>query len=255
MASNRAAKQVVYGALYLVIFFGVISGIYFGILRSPASCFDGIQNQSETGVDCGGPCEPCEIRELAPLRVGLARIFSANGGATIFVEVRNPNVTFGATSFDYTLTAKNAAGQTVRTFSGKSFIYPGEIKYFVEPLLNTAPDGVRSAELTIAADSLAWKRREEFQVPLMQFREIRHELREDGTIATSGLVINGETVPFQRLIVGAIYSDPTGFVLGASKTELRDVRAFEERFFQIVHPALPGADLRETRLFFEGKRP
>ncbi len=28
------------------------------------SCYDGIQNQGETGVDCGGPCPPCE-EELA----------------------------------------------------------------------------------------------------------------------------------------------------------------------------------------------
>jgi hypothetical protein len=27
------------------------------------TCFDGIQNQGETGIDCGGPCEPCKIIE------------------------------------------------------------------------------------------------------------------------------------------------------------------------------------------------
>jgi hypothetical protein len=26
-----------------------------------ATCFDGIQNQGETGVDCGGQCKPCDI--------------------------------------------------------------------------------------------------------------------------------------------------------------------------------------------------
>ena len=25
------------------------------------TCFDGIQNQGELEVDCGGPCAPCEI--------------------------------------------------------------------------------------------------------------------------------------------------------------------------------------------------
>src|SRR5690606_32730012 len=24
-----------------------------------ATCFDGIQNQGETGIDCGGPCQAC----------------------------------------------------------------------------------------------------------------------------------------------------------------------------------------------------
>src|SRR5690554_519564 len=26
-----------------------------------ATCSDGIQNQGETGIDCGGPCSPCEV--------------------------------------------------------------------------------------------------------------------------------------------------------------------------------------------------
>jgi hypothetical protein len=28
-------------------------------LEYPATCFDGIQNQGEEGIDCGGPCKPC----------------------------------------------------------------------------------------------------------------------------------------------------------------------------------------------------
>jgi hypothetical protein len=34
-----------------------------------ATCSDGIQNQGETGVDCGGPCEPCEGTQIAEVRV------------------------------------------------------------------------------------------------------------------------------------------------------------------------------------------
>lgn len=38
------------------------------------SCFDEIQNQNETGVDCGGPCVPCEketIEMFAPAKIGI----------------------------------------------------------------------------------------------------------------------------------------------------------------------------------------
>lgn len=37
------------------------------------TCFDDIQNQNETDVDCGGPCTLCEketIEMLAPLKIG-----------------------------------------------------------------------------------------------------------------------------------------------------------------------------------------
>lgn len=29
-----------------------------------ATCFDGIQNQGELGIDCGGPCAPCYVEEM-----------------------------------------------------------------------------------------------------------------------------------------------------------------------------------------------
>lgn len=37
------------------------------------TCFDGIQNQGEAGIDCGGPCKPCPFEEkpaVKPPRVG-----------------------------------------------------------------------------------------------------------------------------------------------------------------------------------------
>ena len=30
-----------------------------------ASCSDGIQNQGETGIDCGGPCSPCAVATMS----------------------------------------------------------------------------------------------------------------------------------------------------------------------------------------------
>jgi len=36
---------------------GTLSSI---IIEAPATCIDGIQNQGETGVDCGGPCWSCD---------------------------------------------------------------------------------------------------------------------------------------------------------------------------------------------------
>jgi len=33
-----------------------------------ATCYDGVRNQGEEGIDCGGPCNPCESPELMSLR-------------------------------------------------------------------------------------------------------------------------------------------------------------------------------------------
>lgn len=252
MPSSRLAKQILYGLLYFVVFFGIIGGIYFGLLRSPASCFDNRQNQAEEGVDCGGSCEPCEIRKLAPLTARTVKVLPTAQGVTLFAEVRNENPTFGAVSLTYVFEVLDATGRSIKTISGESFIYPSEIKYFVELAAGISLDEARRANFRI--EGAKWERREEFAAPTLLFREVRHEIRADGSLATLGVIVNGETVPFRRLVVGALYADQFGEIVGASKTELRDLTPFEERFFQITHLALPGADLKQTKLYYEGKR-
>ncbi|MBL7831136.1 MAG: hypothetical protein JNK41_08930 [Saprospiraceae bacterium] len=48
--------------LKFLTFFGILSLIVLASCKKTenASCSDGVQNQSETGVDCGGPCGACK---------------------------------------------------------------------------------------------------------------------------------------------------------------------------------------------------
>ncbi len=53
-----------------------IAPTYFSLLNSqsiPETCSDNIQNQDETGIDCGGVCDACEI----PITYGLSNFISA----------------------------------------------------------------------------------------------------------------------------------------------------------------------------------
>lgn len=49
--------------------------IFYVVSEKPATCFDGIQNQGEEGIDCGGPCKQCKIR-AKPLSLFLSKIRS-----------------------------------------------------------------------------------------------------------------------------------------------------------------------------------
>jgi len=53
-------KKIATLSLCVFLCLGVCSLIYYGCKKKEsASCSDGIQNQNETGVDCGGPCTAC----------------------------------------------------------------------------------------------------------------------------------------------------------------------------------------------------
>ena len=49
--------------------------IFHVVEIKPATCFDEMQNQGEEGIDCGGPCEPCEAKEKPFIYIWIFRIF------------------------------------------------------------------------------------------------------------------------------------------------------------------------------------
>jgi photosystem II stability/assembly factor-like uncharacterized protein len=46
--------------------------------NSPSPCFDGVQNNGETGVDCGGPCSPCPKQWTAVTSGTTADLFNVS---------------------------------------------------------------------------------------------------------------------------------------------------------------------------------
>ena len=187
---SRFLKQLIYGAFYLVIIFGLGYGIYASVLQGPASCFDNRENQGEEEVDCGGPCPSCELKRLKPIQVSPVAIFDiGNGQLSALVELRNPNVSYGANRFSYKLSFYNAAGSEVSSVVKDSFIYPGEIKYIVEAGLNINPREVSRAEARLT--NFSWKSIQEFSLPKAQTRAIKVEIKQGETKAVvSGIDVN-----------------------------------------------------------------
>src|SRR3989344_1458963 len=98
---ERFGKQVLYGAIYIAIIGGIIAGFYFYFREAP-TCFDNRKNQGEQEVDCGGPCESCEIGKLKEIEVENAQaIFVAENLVSLSAEVTNPNSLFGAEALHY----------------------------------------------------------------------------------------------------------------------------------------------------------
>ena len=155
----RRVKQVVYGILYLVIVGAIATGIYFLFLKPAPSCFDGIQDEGETGIDCGGPCAklciPSNIAPIVPL--GAVTIFSPLAGhVTVLAELENTNTDFAANSFDYVVTLYGADGSsTVANIPGSSFAYAAETKYLVVPN-EDIPASVSRADITVS--DIQWVR-------------------------------------------------------------------------------------------------
>ena len=64
-----------------------------------ASCSDGIQNQGETGIDCGGPCTPCPVATMSAVVDGTPWVATytscSNLSGTLAIQGTIPSSTKG----------------------------------------------------------------------------------------------------------------------------------------------------------------
>lgn len=257
IAMNRHIKQFIYGTLYLVILGFIGWGIYAGAKPTP-TCFDSKQNQGEEEIDCGGlSCLSCAIKKLRPILARPVTLFHVRDTRTAILEFQNPNATYGASEFRYTLTITGASGEAVRTIEKTSFIYPTEIKYIFESDLgNNFPSSI-TAEAMIKPESIVWKPISEFPLPRMQTRSVRVMFDPaKGQAVVTGAISNENPFVVTRATIVGIALGAVGNPLAASKTLVQDVSPGEERAFRIVIPEIPLGTFseRDVKLFVEAAR-
>lgn len=139
-----AMRKLVYGSSVLLFLFFVGVIVYFGVFYEPSNCFDGAQNGSERGVDCGGACElVCKMDVVDPT-IKWARAFRAAPGlynAVAYVENRNDGV--GAVDIPYHFTLYDDRGEVITTVAGKTTLPPGNVYAVFEDRIsvgNTIPE-------------------------------------------------------------------------------------------------------------------
>jgi hypothetical protein len=255
--SRRTVKQIVYGIFYLIIIFALVYGVYFFTLKPEPSCFDGKQNQNEEGIDCGGPCPPCELKILEPIKVLLPQIISIDEKTSVLIELLNPNVNWGVEKFFYELNFYDLAGEKIFSQQKESFIYPGERKYIAEINLDIDYRKIDRIEILPLIKEEAWKLVSEFSAPKISTREILTEYNPNKKqIVISGIFTNKNPFIISKAVIGVIILDNFGRRIGISKTLLSNIKSAEERVFKIILPVKEKLDFdpRATEIFVEAKR-
>lgn len=240
---QRSIKQLIIAVVYGILAIILAWGGYF-LFRAGPTCTDGIQNQDEVGIDCGGVCslqcarvvrtDDLEIRESALLYSGPDR-FDA------LVSIHNPNDEAGATSFHYKIELQDEAGATVAVREGKSFILPQEKKYLLE--INIVAKGAKT--VTASFTDYQWERFAGYQErPLITVSRKSYEVISSGAGfgKAFGVVRNESPFDFESLRVKVILRDAEGKPIAVNMTEMRTLRSEGIRDFILIWPtAFPGS--------------
>jgi len=203
-------------------------------LKPAPTCFDNVQNQGETGIDCGGPCQVCELKNLVPLDASWIKYFTAGNQTAIVAKINNTNIRWGADSFSFALDIYGTSSVKIKTITGNSFIYSGEIKYLFE-LLDANSKNI--SDVKISFFDVSWKQDIEFPKPLLtQIRGVKTEASQAGGVNVSGFVTNNNAFNLSKLGIIGFLLNSNGIQISASRTELENIPAFTEKQFKINFP-------------------
>jgi len=252
---KKTFKQVFYGFLYLVVLLAIVLGVYLLFFQKTPSCFDNIKNQDEVGIDCGGSCIKCDLKNVKDLVIQPANIFdNGNRTTTILTTISNSNKTLGIELLPYKIRLLNFENQEIYSINRIAFIYPGQNKLVIEAGIDVEANNIKEVILTLDYNRSSWTRLSSPPARLTDFRT-----RALGKqIEIIGRVINDNDYSLNQVAVLAVFSNKIGIKAAASKTVVGEIKPFSFKTFQIVIPVKEGAlsqiNLQEAFIVLEAKR-
>lgn len=244
---NRRPKQLIYGLFYLLILAFIFVGLYLLFLKPGPSCSDGIKNQGEAGVDCGGPCAkicfPADFEELQVVQEKFFRLPA--GRVSFFAEIKNSNPDLAAKNFKYAFELSNDQGQLLDSESGDAFVYANDTSYLLIP--NLAVAQASAYKLKVEVSGVEWTPKESLPKPLLTFKDTEISLVGNEIIAR-GLLVNQSFKPLIEVRILAIFYGRFGKPIGASETILNNLLPDQSQTFVVNHPPLSEVDSAATRL-------
>jgi len=192
-------------------------------LPSP-TCFDNRKNQGELGIDCGGPCGPCELKNPKPLTVFWTRLARADTGVYDAVAlVENPNEVLSSANLQYEFAFFDATGQIGRR-SGSTFIFPQERITIVEPDVTLSREPVRVEFKVLSAD---WQV-SHVVLPTLVVENRQYRVRDTAgrhQSAVEATIANTSPFDFRRMETSIVVLDKDGNVMGANRVVNENIGA------------------------------
>ena len=223
------------------IFVGIFYGVYF-FLKPHATCEDGIKNQLEEKIDCGGPCNPCEeIFEIQTLNVKkIEWVDTATNKLDVVVTIENPNSFFGASTLRYKLKYLDQNDQIIgETTWFKDFILPKQNKYLLVQELETPVDLVK---IEIEMGEVIWKKfTVQQQNPRLEtiMTEFSNSFQKDpsGFYRVTGTLINESPIDCEIIKIKVVLRDMKNRLLATNSQVINTVYSKEQRDFNIPFPS------------------
>ncbi len=216
--SWSSRRRVLY-ASGVIIFLLIVAGVpALILLYEPATCFDGIQNQTETAVDRSGPCQLLDDRYLIPHAIQWSRPFSVRDGeVSAIAYVENPNDVAGVMAVPYVFRFYDDKNVFVTERIGTTYLMPGAITPVYEGAVEIGNRKVARAFFEFTAP-LVWERLIDTARPITVTGKT---IADTGTMPrVSALAENTDVSEARDVEFVAVVFDTAGNAIASSRTVL-----------------------------------
>ncbi len=237
----RDIKRNLVLLIFAALLGAVICGIYF-FLKPQATCDDGIKNQLEEKIDCGGPCSPCEetfeIQELSVKKIEW--VDTATDKFDVVATIENPNSFFGASILRYKLKYLDRNNQIIgETAWFKDFILPKQEKYLLAQELEAPTD---LAKVEVELGEVIWKKfTAQQQNPRLEtiMTEFSNSFQKDpsGFYRVTGTLINESPIDCETIKIKVVLRNEQNRLLATNSQVLNTIRSKEQRDFNLPFPS------------------
>jgi len=232
--NKRIVKQLIIASVFLIILALIASLIY--LLKKPEpSCFDGIKNQEEEEIDCGGPCISCELVHIESLRVLWAKAISnKNGFYDLVAEIRNPNQNYGSGNVDYKFELYDYNDNLVYEYSGTTFILPNQTKYLIKTKIESNNSIYR---VDIDFIDIEWEKPSNYHTLEFAVQQKEYYFLDNESLGVSqakAVLINKTNFDFEKIDIDVLLFDSLNNLIAVNNTEIRTLPVNQERDFVVT---------------------
>jgi hypothetical protein len=189
------------------------------------SCADGVQNQGEQGVDCGGSCAYLCTAELQPPTILFTQAINNGAGRVdVVASIENKNATAAAKRVPYRVQLYNAKQTLLGESSGVLDLPPGSVVPVFMPGLFSGKLVVTSAFLSIEPSAVRWyaATADPRIVPLVS------NVKQSGTVSAprvEAVLTNPSATALSKVRAVVLLRSDTGDVIAASETIVPGISA------------------------------